>query len=42
MKIDWSIAIGVALGMILFTLAAKMVLPKLGINTFEEEFEDND
>lgn len=38
-KIDWGIVIGVTLGMILFTLAAKMVLPKLGISAFEYEFE---
>lgn len=39
MKIDWGTAISVALGMVLFTVLAKMVLPKLGISTFEEEFE---
>lgn len=37
MSINWSMALAVALGMIIFTLAAKFIMPKLGVDTFEEE-----
>lgn len=39
MKIDWATGLAVAVGMILFTIVVKFVLPKLGIAAFEYEFE---
>lgn len=37
MKIDWGTALAVMVGMVLFTIAAKMVLPKLGLSAFQAE-----
>lgn len=42
MKIDWGTALAVMVGMVLFTIAVKFVLPKLGIAAFEYEFERQD
>ena len=35
-KIDFGMVVSVALGMVLFTVIVKMVLPMVGVSMFEE------